>query len=743
MPKKKQLQKQTSSNKNPAHKNLILFSGFIFLFTFIIYYLTLFPSLSPAGDGAELVTNARLLGINHPPGFPLYAITGHIFSFIPPGTIPFRLNLMSAFFSSLSGVFIFLSGYILFKNEIIALVQSLIFAFSYTFWKISTCTEVFSFNIFWASILFFLILYWREEILKKEKPDRIFYIFSLTAGFSLCHHHTIFLLFPAFLFIFAVTDKKIFTDRRLIIAILLFLLPLTLYIYLPLRATYAPMNWGATDLEGTIRVIARKGYGSLSLSADKGGWSGENYINNLHIYLKSFSMQFTPLLVPLIFAGLYCAFRKNKTIFISLLIIFILSGPFFLAIANPPPDEAWKWLIERFYLLSFLAAAFFMGYGMELMFSNPRSGKLVYLSLLFILFPLICNYQKVNNSNNYIYYDYIKNLMESLPENAILISTTDLSGMGIMYFQKVEGLRTDIKSFQYGLLGSPWYIKEKKKKYPDLFTMDKTMKKDEILKEVIKNGFPSVYLDMPLEDFSKNLICTGLAYKIQERNEPDPAFTVSTMKKLEKDLTTRNELRENLYNEFFTKETVKFYSLAYRSLGKDFQYNSLYSEAKKAFEKSLEIYELPGIYSDLAFIYRQEGNFNKAEELYLKALEKDSNNPDIYINLGILYLTGEDFKKSEEYFKKSLELDRENPFIYSNMAVLYEKQGDNMSALKYLEKALEIDSDNPDIHYNIAILMIKENRLEEGKACLKKARELGYPEEEIEKILNYIEENGE
>ena len=53
------------------------------------------------GDSADATIASYVLGIPHPPGFPVYAWIGHLFTFIPVGDIAYRVNLMSAFFGAL------------------------------------------------------------------------------------------------------------------------------------------------------------------------------------------------------------------------------------------------------------------------------------------------------------------------------------------------------------------------------------------------------------------------------------------------------------------------------------------------------------------------------------------------------------------------------------------------------------------------------------------------------------------
>ena len=45
---------------------------------------------------------ADILGIAHPPGFPLYTMLGKLFTLIPFGDVAYRVNLMSALFAALT-----------------------------------------------------------------------------------------------------------------------------------------------------------------------------------------------------------------------------------------------------------------------------------------------------------------------------------------------------------------------------------------------------------------------------------------------------------------------------------------------------------------------------------------------------------------------------------------------------------------------------------------------------------------
>ncbi|MBI5651816.1 MAG: DUF2723 domain-containing protein, partial [Chloroflexi bacterium] len=76
-----------------------LIAIFIFAICLLLYNATLTPSLSYASpDGNELTTVAAILGLAHPPGYPLLTWLGFLFSrLIPVGDAAHRTNLVSAF----------------------------------------------------------------------------------------------------------------------------------------------------------------------------------------------------------------------------------------------------------------------------------------------------------------------------------------------------------------------------------------------------------------------------------------------------------------------------------------------------------------------------------------------------------------------------------------------------------------------------------------------------------------------
>src|SRR5207249_498649 len=80
----------------------------LFLAAFGLYAHQAAPSIT-TGDSGEFMTAAGTLSLPHAPSFPLFTVLSRVFlELIPWGAVPYRVNIFSAFLSSLSLFLIFL-----------------------------------------------------------------------------------------------------------------------------------------------------------------------------------------------------------------------------------------------------------------------------------------------------------------------------------------------------------------------------------------------------------------------------------------------------------------------------------------------------------------------------------------------------------------------------------------------------------------------------------------------------------
>ena len=66
------------------------------LIAFIVYLQTLLPSVG-WGDIARFQYVAKIWGVPHRFGYPLYIALSRLFGYLPVGDLAYRINLMSAF----------------------------------------------------------------------------------------------------------------------------------------------------------------------------------------------------------------------------------------------------------------------------------------------------------------------------------------------------------------------------------------------------------------------------------------------------------------------------------------------------------------------------------------------------------------------------------------------------------------------------------------------------------------------
>ena len=65
--------------------NRLVAAGVAALVAFVVYALTVEPTV-PTGTRGELIAAAYVLGVAHPPGYPLYMLLGYLASHLPGGS---------------------------------------------------------------------------------------------------------------------------------------------------------------------------------------------------------------------------------------------------------------------------------------------------------------------------------------------------------------------------------------------------------------------------------------------------------------------------------------------------------------------------------------------------------------------------------------------------------------------------------------------------------------------------------
>ena len=78
--------------------------------TILAVYVATAPRTVVLEDDGEFITAIHFLGIAHPPGYPLFVLLAKPFTWLPIGSVAFRVHVATSFFAALSCGFVWWSA---------------------------------------------------------------------------------------------------------------------------------------------------------------------------------------------------------------------------------------------------------------------------------------------------------------------------------------------------------------------------------------------------------------------------------------------------------------------------------------------------------------------------------------------------------------------------------------------------------------------------------------------------------
>ena len=161
-----------------------------------------------------------------------------------------------------------------------------------------------------------------------------------------------------------------------------------------------------------------------------------------------------------------------------------------------------------------------------------------------------------------------------------------------------------------------------------------------------------------------------------------------------------------------------------------------FAEARPLLEKAVERNSLMfGVdHNNLATVLFFEGDFERAEELYQRAVTSAPENAFYYRNLGdaVFYNRGREaaatvFTSAIDLAKKQLAINPENYDAPTVLLVSYASIGDRESFAKWEEGFLATGPDDPQVLYDLAVATSRLGDMETSRAYAREAVDAGYP----------------
>ena len=141
---------------------------------------------------------------------------------------------------------------------------------------------------------------------------------------------------------------------------------------------------------------------------------------------------------------------------------------------------------------------------------------------------------------------------------------------------------------------------------------------------------------------------------------------------------------------------------------------------------------------NIAIIFINLKDFQKAKECYEKVVEIDPNSTDAYYNLGLIFKELKEYQKAKSCYEKADNIQPNNTIIQTNLGIIFNDLGENQKAKDCYEKAIKINPDNGKAHYNLGAIYKDSGELQKAKICFKKAIEINPNEQEAHNSLGVI-----
>lgn len=427
-------------------------SGTVALVLFTIYALSA-PTMVALEDDSLFVLSSYFLGIEHPPGYPLFTLIGYLFSQLPFGSVAYRVHLASAFFGALSGGLAWLCARALLAGRLPAYAAALALGVCPVFWSQAIIAEVYTLNTFLFLLLVYLGLRACPPSMQPPVQMRVGALLAWMAflfGLSLSNHWPLTLLVaPAFAVLLWPLRWEIL--RRMGLLMWLVVLGLAPYAWLVHRSWQAlPISFYG-PLETVTEIwffLSRAGYADVdqSQSAD---WLDR--VKFFRFLGGQFFLQFAVLGTVLAAAGCAAQWRMlGRRIAAFLTVAFLMSSVVLLLLLGFDYSSIAKHIFHVYPLPAYAVTALWMALGLSWLVQRyrlPTPGA-VAVATAAVGLIFFTGLRTVGLADHTLGARYALTVLETLPQNAVVFARGEVDLGSLAYFHLIEGRRPDITLYQ-------------------------------------------------------------------------------------------------------------------------------------------------------------------------------------------------------------------------------------------------------------------------------------------------------
>ena len=409
------------------------------LIALLVYLGTMPPGLTWAhdgSDGGDLISAAYLLGVPHPPGYPLYVVLGYLLARFPLGAadIAFRFNVLSAVAAAGAASLLVLAVSCCHRQPA-GLLAGLTLALGPITWSQAVVAEVYAANLLAVATLVLLLL---------GKTPRWGWIGFLW-GISCSTHLSSALLLPLILARAVGGQARVWPAAgRLGLGWLVGVSP---YLLLPLFAAAGPpINWGdPTTPERWWWLVSGRLYSGFVFGLPLDQWPGR--VTSLgRLLLENLTLPG----VLLAAWGAAQVTSNDRPRVVAVLVTMAMLAVYALGYNT---TDSYVLLLPVLLL-----AALLIGVGAgELGRLGPWGGILRWMPLLIPLYLLVTGWPRVSLAADHEATFFVEEVMRQAPAEAIIYTEADRHTFSLWYARFVKGERPDVTIVDHGLVGYGWY----------------------------------------------------------------------------------------------------------------------------------------------------------------------------------------------------------------------------------------------------------------------------------------------
>ncbi|OGA54036.1 MAG: hypothetical protein A3G25_11820 [Betaproteobacteria bacterium RIFCSPLOWO2_12_FULL_63_13] len=427
-------------------------AGLVSAALFVLYAITAPRTVAEEDDGL-FVLSSYFLGIEHPPGYPLFTIVGHLFTYLPLGSVAYRVHLASAMFGGLTCAAAWLCARALLPGRMPAYVAALGLGLSPVFWSQAIIAEVYTLNTFFFLSLVFLGLQACPPAggdPGEPRSARLLAWIALVFGLSLSNHYPLMLLVaPAFVLLLWPLRAELL--KRLWLLVLLVVLGLLPYVWLVYRSWaalpisfYGPME----TLHEIWYFISRSGYVRVDQSATA------NWLDRIKFFqfqAGELMVQFAVIGTAAAAAGFVVQWRVwGRRVAAFFTAAFLLSSIVLLLLLGFDYDSIHKNVYQVYPLPAYAVAALWMGLGLAWFAGRYALNRHRTVATGVFVIAIVAGVgARYNMFDDHDWIArYAKAVLKTLPRNAVVFGRGDPDLVPMAYFHMIETVRPDISLYQ-------------------------------------------------------------------------------------------------------------------------------------------------------------------------------------------------------------------------------------------------------------------------------------------------------